>query len=209
MRSKPIQKNLAHRVRIIGGKWKRTLLPVCSVKNLRPTPNRVRETVFNWLFSLLGGKWESCDVLDLFAGTGALGFEAASRGAKSVVLVEENKEAHTGLLKSKDKLKADNVDVILGDARLTASRFIQENRLFDIIFLDPPFSENVWDRILPICEKLLKENGFLYVESPESLDHEILKKFAHGNQEWHIMRKDRAGKVFYHLLHFETSLTKA
>src|SRR5437764_6179211 len=79
-----------HQVRIIGGRWKRTPLPVLDAEGLRPTPDRVRETVFNWLNHLLDGEWEKLNCLDLFAGTGVLGFEAASRGAARVTMVESN-----------------------------------------------------------------------------------------------------------------------
>src|SRR3569832_1627019 len=105
-----------HHVRIIGGQWMRTPLAVLDADGLRPTPDRVRETVFNWLHLLFGGRWESLACLDLFAGTGALGFEAASRGAAKVLMVEANAQATRQLEANKEKLQAQQVSVMRGDA---------------------------------------------------------------------------------------------
>jgi 16S rRNA (guanine966-N2)-methyltransferase len=105
-----------HQVRIIAGQWKRTPLPVATVDGLRPTPDRVRETVFNWLEHLQLRRWDNRRCLDLFAGTGALGFEAASRGAAEVVMVEANAAALRNLQAVCDKLKAQQVVLRQGDA---------------------------------------------------------------------------------------------
>ena len=96
---------MTHTVRIIGGQWKRTPLPVLDAEGLRPTPDRVRETVFNWITHLIDGAWEQVACLDLFAGSGALGFEAASRGARRVVMVENSGPAVRQLEANRDKLK--------------------------------------------------------------------------------------------------------
>ena len=125
-------------VRIIAGQWKRTPLPVPDVEGLRPTPDRVRETVFNWLEHLQQRSWRGRHCLDLFAGTGALGFEAASRGAESVLLVESDPRAVQRLEATRDKLEAANVRIQRGDAAQLLTRQTQK---FHLIFLDPPYSE--------------------------------------------------------------------
>ena len=110
---------MTHQVRIIGGQWKRTPLPVLDVEGLRPTPDRVRETVFNWINHLIDGGWSRMKCLDLFAGTGVLGFEAASRGAAQVVMVEMHTPAMRQLEATKEKLRAEQLSIVRGDA-LTA-----------------------------------------------------------------------------------------
>ena len=120
-------------LRLIGGRWKRSKLPVADHPGLRPTPDRVRETLFNWLGQDLAG-WR---VLDAFAGTGALGFEAASRGAAEVLMVEQDAALAAGLRGLKDKLKADAVRVQLGDG--VAALNAQAPGSADLVLLDPPF----------------------------------------------------------------------
>src|SRR5690606_14007348 len=113
---KPARSLPPSQVRIIGGQWKRTPLPVPDVAGLRPTPDRVRETLFNWLNHLLQGEWDKVRCLDLFAGTGALGFEAASRGATRVRMVEASAPALRHLETVRDKLHAGQVEIVRGDA---------------------------------------------------------------------------------------------
>jgi 16S rRNA (guanine(966)-N(2))-methyltransferase RsmD len=120
---------LPRQVRIIAGEWKRTPLPVIEASGLRPTPDRVRETVFNWLEHLQERRWENRRCLDLFAGTGALGFEAASRGAAKVVMVESNAAACKALQATKEKLGAVQVDIYQSDA---TSRIASLNTEFDV-----------------------------------------------------------------------------
>ena len=121
-------------VRIIGGRWKRTVLPVLDAEGLRPTPDRVRETLFNWLGQDLSGL--AC--LDLFAGSGALGFEAASRGAAEVTLVEANPRVVRQLRDNQYRLDASQVRVVQGDAFTVAAQLPDGS--FDRVFLDPPFA---------------------------------------------------------------------
>ena len=166
-------KRPSHQVRIIGGQWKRTPLTVLDAEGLRPTPDRVRETVFNWLSHLLDGSWEQAHCLDLFAGTGALGFEAASRGAARVVMVEDNAVAVRQLEATKEKLKAENIDIRRGDALAAASSLASKaENGFRVIFLDPPYHQ-------------------------DSLDGETPPDWMAG---WEVVRADKAGMVFYHLL---------
>ena len=127
-------------VRIIGGRWKRTPLPVPDVAGLRPTPDRVRETLFNWLQHLRPDLSALCG-LDLFAGTGALGFELASRGARSVLLVESDPQALESLRATRERLAATGVEVRPGDGLSLATALAPGS--FDVIFLDPPFGSGL------------------------------------------------------------------
>lgn len=188
-------------VRIIGGQWKRTPLAVLGAEGLRPTPDRVRETVFNWLTHLFDGQWQRMACLDLFAGTGALGFEAASRGAVRVSMVESNVAAVRQLEATKEKLRAEQVGVMRGDAASIASRMAASpdvaNNRFNLIFLDPPYQQGWLEKILPLCAQLLKAEGLVYAESEQILDSEAPPDWLAG---WEVIRADRAGMVFYHLL---------
>ncbi len=190
----------AKQVRIIGGQWKRTPLPVLEVEGLRPTPDRVRETLFNWLNHLLDNAWENAACLDLFAGTGALGFEAASRGAAEVVMVEGNTPAVRQLEATKLKLQASQVSILRGDAGTTVQRL---STRFRVIFLDPPYHQDWLPRMLPLCDRLLADDGLLYVESEFSLaGDEPAPDWLAG---WKVVRADKAGMVFYHVLQRNTS----
>ena len=186
-------------VRIIGGQWKRTPLTVLDAEGLRPTPDRVRETVFNWLNHLLDGAWEQARCLDLFAGTGALGFEAASRGAARVVMVEDNFAAVRQLEATREKLKAENVDIRRGDAlaAVTAMASSGDASRFQLIFLDPPYHRDWLVKILPLCERLLTDGGLVYAEAEVALDGESAPDWMGA---WKVVRADKAGMVFYHLL---------
>ncbi len=200
----PPRKQAAHQVRIIGGTWKRTPLPVLDAEGLRPTPDRVRETLFNWLNHLLDGDWSQVNCLDLFAGTGALGFEAASRGANSVLMVEENAAAVRQLNAIKEKLRADQVTIQRGDAQSVAQGFAARGGAgakFQVIFLDPPYHRDWLAKILPVCAQLLAPGGLVYAESEMALDVEAPPDWLAG---WSVVRADKAGMVFFHLLRRNT-----
>jgi len=186
-----------HAVRIIGGQWKRTPLPVLEAEGLRPTPDRVRETVFNWLNHLLGGTWETLACLDLFAGTGALGFEAASRGASRVLMVDANPSVVRQLEAVKTKLQAVQIEIVRNDALSTLKRLGMTGARFDVIFLDPPYHQGWLAKTLPQCERLLAEGGLLYVESEIPLSSDTGLDWI---SLWQVIRTDQAGMVFYHLL---------
>ncbi|MEN9865119.1 MAG: rRNA ((966)-N(2))-methyltransferase RsmD [Pseudomonadota bacterium] len=189
---------VAHQVRIIGGQWKRTPLPVLTSPDLRPTPDRVRETVFNWLQHLVGHQWPQIRCLDLFSGSGALGFEAASRGAKSVTLVENQSAVVKQLEALKEKLKAEHIAILRGDAVLSAQRLISQQQRFDLIFLDPPYQQGWLEKTLPLCQHLLESNGLVYAEAAAALP---LGESEHAwLAGWEVVRADKAGMVFYHLL---------
>lgn len=197
----------SHQVRIIGGAWKRTSLPVLDALGLRPTPDRVRETVFNWINHLRDGAWSEARCLDLFAGTGALGFEAASRGAQSVTMVD----AHTPIIRQleqiKDKLKADQVQLIRADALAAAQGMAARGQHFDLIFLDPPYQQDWLTRVLPLCAELLTEDGLVYAESGMPL---VAGPYAENPMPdwfaaWEVIRAEKAGNVHFHLLKYNKS----
>jgi 16S rRNA (guanine966-N2)-methyltransferase len=173
-------------VRLIGGDWKRSKLPVADKPGLRPTPDRVRETLFNWLGQRLDG-WR---VLDAFAGSGALGFEAASRGAAEVVLLERDADLARSLAASAARLRAsalrvENTDALAWMRRNTSSRF-------DLMLLDPPFDAPLLEPALDAAEALLVESGWLYVEAA--------LPWPADRPTWQVWRQGRAGLVHFALL---------
>lgn len=195
-----------HQVRIIGGQWKRTPLAVLDAEGLRPTPDRVRETVFNWLNHQLDANWEQASCLDLFAGTGALGFEAASRGAARVVMVENNAQAVRQLEATKAKLKAEHVSIQRGDALSFMQGLLSRGTVpFDLIFLDPPYHQDWLVKILPLCHRLLSDGGLVYAEAEISLEGALEEETAEWMRGWEVVRADKAGMVFYHLLRRNTA----
>ncbi len=194
-----------HQVRIIGGRWKRTPLNVVTAEGLRPTPDRVRETVFNWFSHLLDGRWQDLRCIDLFAGSGALGFEAASRGVAHVVMVESNAPAFMQLQRIKEKLGADQADIIRGDALAISAKLVASKQKFDLIFLDPPFGKSILQKILPKCAELIADKGLVYVEA----EHELtaVGSIQSGPESgpdwlagWNLIRADKAGSVYFHIL---------
>ncbi|BBO60351.1 16S rRNA (guanine(966)-N(2))-methyltransferase RsmD [Mycoavidus sp. B2-EB] len=202
----------AHSVRIIGGAWKRTHLPVLDLNELRPTPDRVRETLFNWLGQALDG----LVCLDLFAGSGALGFEAASRGAARVLMIERQRRIVQQLRRNQEKLAAHTVEIVHADA-LKFARGLAAGS-FDLIFLDPPFATNLLEPALNVCLPLVRQGGAIYIESSKPLAQGkqlILQTEAKaaGNlpasepvqRGWSVVRRGRAGAVHYHLLRYLAS----
>lgn len=180
-------------VRIIAGKWRGRRLKVPAIKELRPTPDRVRETVFNWLSPFLSG----ANCLDLFAGSGVLGFEALSRGAASLVLIDQSAEIVQLLKEEWHKFSVNEtikqeVDIYRAIAP-QGLRPVQQP--FDIVFLDPPYQQ---DLLLPSCEYLeknhfLAETAYIYLESYELIKENNLPL------HWRIVKSAHAGQVFYHL----------
>ena len=167
-----------NRVRIIGGAWRSRIVRFPGRPGLRPTPDRVRETVFNWLGQDLTGK----SVLDLYAGSGALGFEAASRGAKRVVLVEHDAASVRALQANCSALDARQVEVVRADALEFIGRAGSE---YDVIFLDPPFSQAPWAALLERLPDRLVRDGRVYCESGAPIavpDGWTLHKQGHAGQ---------------------------
>lgn len=181
-----------HIVRIIGGNWKRTPLPVLNLGSLRPTPSRVRETLFNWLGQRLDG--QRC--IDLFAGSGALGFEAASRGAAYVLMIERNAHVAAQLRANQARLSAQAI-IKIAETDALCLAIEPTSSLFDIVFLDPPFrDDSIFKLAFYVATSLLRTNGFLYVETSMALDATNNDMLA----GWIIARYGRAGAVHYHLL---------
>ncbi len=169
----------SHSVRIIGGKWRRRLIHFPGVADLRPTPDRMRETLFNWLGQDLTG--ETC--LDLFAGSGALGFEAASRGARQVVMVERDVRIFRALQSTHTMLGATQVELVRADA----SAFLRSDaRRYDVVFLDPPYRLDLLPFLLPLLPGLLNRGSRVYLES------DGLPDLPQGCE---VMRRSRAGRV--------------
>jgi 16S rRNA (guanine966-N2)-methyltransferase len=174
-------------VRIIGGHWRGWKLKVPVRPGLRPTSDRVRETLFNWLAPILPG----ARVLDLFAGTGALGLEAISRGAASAVLVEHDREALANLREACARLHGGGeVQVVQADAM--AWLHAQAEASFDVAFVDPPFDANLWGGVLPVLVRRLKPDAWLYVEAPAGDD-------APPPEGWRLHREGRTRDVRFAL----------
>jgi 16S rRNA (guanine(966)-N(2))-methyltransferase RsmD len=149
-------------VRIIGGRYRRTPIAVVAAPGLRPTPDRVRETLFNWVDHLLGNPAGLC-VLDLFAGSGALGFEMASRGAQRVVLVDNNVQAVAALQALQARLGAAGIEIVRSDWEAAVARLAPAS--FDLVFLDPPFGSGLLPRALAAARRVVKPNGLIYAEA--------------------------------------------
>lgn len=181
-----------NKIRIIGGNWKHRFIPVVDAEGLRPSPDIVRETLFNWL----GQNLTDLTCIDLFAGTGILGFEALSRGAKYVTMIEKNKLVYNCLLTTAQSLGACNANIIYGDVFSVANRLPQH--YFDLAFVDPPFHSAILPDAILQATRLLKENGILYVEGPKPLE-KFFESKSYVNPCWECIRHGKNGKVFYHL----------
>jgi 16S rRNA (guanine966-N2)-methyltransferase len=182
-----------NRVRIIGGEWRSRVIEFPDALGLRPTPDRVRETLFNWL----GQTCRNQHCLDLFAGSGALGFEAASRGATSVTMVEQDRAAADALTHNQIKLSASICKIIRSDAL----KFIATStEKFDVIFVDPPFASQLMSQILPLLTNKLTPTGVIYAEWGESLANLLAQHTITGLS---IVKQGRAGAVHFALLSAE------
>ena len=180
----------AGEVRIIGGQWKRTRLPVLDKPGLRPTPDRVRETLFNWLGQDLTG-WRC---LDAFAGTGALGFEAASRGAASVLLVEGDAALAAQLETLRQRLQTSAVRVQRGDGVAALRRCAPAS--MHLLLIDPPFGGELFAPALQAAAQAVAPDGFIYLEAPAAWTQEQF-----GPLGLALHRHLKAGAVHAHLLH--------
>ena len=177
-----------NQVRIIGGDWRSRRISFPYHQGLRPSADRVRETLFNWLGQDLHG--QSC--LDLFAGSGALGFEAASRGASRVVMVEQAPKVLAALESNARLLNAEGrLQIVRSDAVKFASSLRSAGLRFDVLFLDPPYRQDWIARLSPLLSGIVAEDGVIYVEAECALE-------ACG--EWRTVRSGRAGQVFYQLM---------
>ena len=176
-------------VRVIGGTWKKSKLPVADRPGLRPTPDRVRVTLFNWLGQTLAG-WRC---VDAFAGSGALGFEAASRGAAEVVLLERDAVLVASLTATRQRLGADTVRIERADALQWLARAPAAS--LDVVFLDPPFDSPLLAPALAAAARTVVAGGFVYAEGPDPADPAAIA--AVGLEPW---RAGRAGAVHFALM---------
>jgi 16S rRNA (guanine966-N2)-methyltransferase len=173
----------ANRVRIIGGQWRSRILKFPPAVQIRPTPDRVRETLFNWLGQRLDGR--VC--LDLFAGSGALGFEALSRGAARVLMVERDRQVAKALRESAANLQAQGAEVVEDDALAYLKRATQT---FDVVFIDPPYASDLAAKAFALLPARLNPGARVYAESAQPLQLPA---------PWRALREDRAGAVRYAL----------
>lgn len=176
-------------VRIIGGQWRSRRLPVLVSEGLRPSSDRVRETVFNWLNHLWGSVWTDKSVLDAFAGSGTLGLEAASRGAQRVHLIEKDTTIAAQLKTNLHTLQATQCHLHTQDALVVLPQFTKE--AFDLIFLDPPFHQDFLPKTLPLVTALLKNDGLLYIEAEHNLEV--------SDTQWQLLREGKTAQVNFRL----------
>ena len=172
-----------NRVRIIGGSWRGRIVRFPRTEGLRPTPDRVRETLFNWLAQDLAG----CRCLELFAGSGVLSLEALSRGAALAVAVDRSRTLIDALRATAQVFGGEALETHCAQAQAWIAR---ERRDFDVIFLDPPFREDPWEWLLPACAQRLAPGGYLFAEAGHALSPPA------ALATW---RSDKAGQVHYHL----------
>ena len=177
------QRRPPNRVRIIGGRWRSRIVKFPPAMSLRPTPDRVRETLFNWL----GQRLDGLKCLDLFAGSGALGFEALSRGAARVVMVERDRETANALRDSARELDAAGADIVQAEA---LAFLATDRETYDVVFLDPPYASDLAQRALDQLAPRLAPAARVYVETAAALS---------PGGAWRVLREDRAGAVRYAL----------
>jgi len=190
----------AGKIRIIAGKYKGRKLPVLMAEGLRPTTDRVKETVFNWLMPYIA----QANCLDCFAGSGSLGFEALSRGADEVTLVELNRAAANQLLANKELLKADNINVIndnalvfLKNGLLKPGFTASTDKPFDLVFLDPPFRKQLVEQAAQLLNHFgLADQALIYVEM-EAESTQVIPA------NWQLIKKKISGQVVYQLYQYQ------
>lgn len=174
---------MKNQLRIIGGELKRRVLPFADIENLRPTPDRVRETLFNWLM------WDvqNSEVLDLCTGSGALSFEALSRGASNVTMIEPHSTQAKFLKDNLQQLKLENYKLHITTAQQAIRHLPRDH--FDLVFLDPPYRLNLWQELAELADPLIKNNAFIYVEADCVLQQLTLPK------SWSLLKETKAGTV--------------
>lgn len=184
------KKSATGQIRIIAGKHRGRKLPVLMAEGLRPTTDRVKETVFNWLMPYI----PHANCLDCFAGSGGLGFEALSRGAKSVTLIELNKDAAKQLKVNKDLLKAEELTVINSDAQSFLQKTVE---VFDVVFIDPPFRKNLVEETATVLnQNKLADKAMIYVEMEVESQQQL-------PSNWTLLKEKTAGQVIYQLYQYQ------
>ena len=179
----------ANQLRIIGGKWRGRKLNFPDVPDLRPTGDRIRETLFNWLQGDIPGS----QCLDLFAGSGALGWEALSRGAKQVVFLDSHSKVIRQLKESSKLLACDQAQFIQADAREYLNN--QQSTPFDVVFLDPPFKQEILQKLVNLLyeKQWLASHAKIYLEMDVNTTTPVLP------DSWHLLKEKKAGLVRYQL----------
>ena len=177
-------------IRIIGGKWRGRKLSVLDKQGLRPTTDRVKETLYNWLMPVI----QSSVCLDCFSGSGSLGFEAASRGAQNVTLLEKDKQVANQLKKNKQLVACDNVEIYSTDTFQWLDKPAQKQ--FDVVFIDPPFHQSLIEKTVQLLENnhWLTSSAYIYIESETNHD---LTSYIPSN--WYLHREKTAGQVHSYL----------
>ncbi|OCG19275.1 16S rRNA (guanine(966)-N(2))-methyltransferase RsmD [Gilliamella sp. WF3-4] len=177
-------------IRIIGGKWRGRKLPVLDKQGLRPTTDRIKETLYNWLMPVI----HDSDCLDCFSGSGSLGFEAASRGAKSVTLLEKDKQVAQLLNKNKQLIDKDTINVYHTDTLQWLNKPAEKQ--FDIVFIDPPFHQALVAKTVSALgnNNWLKPSAYIYIET--EIGHDLT---AYIPTNWHLHREKTAGQVHSYL----------
>ncbi|HJF28079.1 MAG TPA: 16S rRNA (guanine(966)-N(2))-methyltransferase RsmD [Acinetobacter lwoffii] len=175
---------MKNQLRIIGGDWKRRQLAFASIEGLRPTPDRVRETLFNWLM------WDiqNAVVLDLCTGSGALSFEALSRGAAQVVMIEPDRTQAQFLTNNLELLKVtkSRAQLKIATAQQALTNVKQQ---FDLVFLDPPYGLDLWQELAQQADPLIKSEAYIYVEADKDL-HQLKLPAS-----WHLIKTTKAGMI--------------
>jgi 16S rRNA (guanine966-N2)-methyltransferase len=176
------------RIRITGGDWRSRLIQVADGPGLRPTPDRVRETLFNWL----GQDLKGLRCLDLFAGSGILGFEAASRGAAEVTLVEKERGAFAQLRQNAALFNDPRLRLHCADAlKFVVPDAGSQESGYDLVFLDPPYRQGLLEKVESLLPQLLKPGARIYAEAEHKLER---------LGDWRVVKQGTAGQVFFHLL---------
>lgn len=175
---------MKQQVRIIAGQWKRQTLDFAPIDGLRPTPDRVRETLFNWLM------WDiqNANVLDVCTGSGALAFEALSRGASHICMIEPDKTQVQYLRKNLQKFNVQNASLHANTAQQILKTLSEQS--FDVVFLDPPYGLNLWQELAILIDPLLKSQGLVYIEADRELSTLILP------HTWQLIKQQKAGQVY-------------
>lgn len=186
----------AGQLRIIGGQWRGRKLPVVDADGLRPTSDRIRETLFNWLTPTINNS--VC--LDLFAGSGALSFECLSRGARKAIMIEKNALVSSQLKQNSEQLQTNGADIIQQDALLWLHNQKLTQRSINIVFIDPPFAYDLWESAIEKVHnsELLAPHALIYIEGPKGSIHKV-------PAQWQLCKEKTAGDVDYMLYENKTA----
>ncbi|AWD32379.1 Ribosomal RNA small subunit methyltransferase D [Candidatus Kinetoplastibacterium sorsogonicusi] len=183
--------NIKNFVKIISGKYKHTKLKVANIPDLRPTPNKIRETLFNWLKNIWNADFDKKHIIDLFAGSGAIGFEAASLGVKHIYMIENHIQAILNMQTTKNKINANTINIYHADS--TKFIYTIDIKIFDLIILDPPFNSNYLQQLLPYISSNISKESLIYIESNNKIESDIflldpIKQSKFGNVNFGLFR---------------------